>query len=304
MTLSQLNQLPSSLPAPSAGARGERWPGSTLLRFARTPQGAVGLALFTAVVLVALLGPLFAPHPLAQPIGFPGSPPSSNAPLGTDFLGRDVLSRYLDGGIPVLALAAASIAGTYLLGIQLGMMAGLNQGTFLDSAIMRVVDVFIAFPPLLLLLVLISGTGSSQAVVGIGIVLVLFPGVVRIVRSATQEIATTGYVDSAILRGEKPLAIMYKEILPNIVQTILADFGIRFSSAIVLSASLNFLGLGSQPPAANWGLMVAENQLILGSNIWAAALPAATLAILAISINLMADAYTATLGRSRGTDSR
>ncbi|MFI0446592.1 ABC transporter permease [Actinomadura sp. 6N118] len=272
-------------------------------RFARTVQGAGGLILFAFVVLVALIGPLFAPYPLDRPVGIPGSPAAPGAPFGLDELGRDVLSRFLHGGLPVLSLAIVSIAAAYLLGVQLGMIAGLNHESRTDTLIMRVVDVHMAFPPLLLLLVLISGSGTSPVVVAIGIVLVLFPGVVRIVRSATQEVATTGFVDAAVVRGERPLSIMFREVLPNIVQTVLADLGIRFSSAIVLAASLNFLGLGSRPPAANWGLMVAENRTVLASNIWAALLPAAMLAVLIIAVNLIADAYTKTLGRSKGADS-
>ncbi|MGI5129923.1 ABC transporter permease [Pseudonocardia sp. CA-107938] len=280
-------------------------PGRTRLpAFLRTPQGAIGLVLLAFVVAVALIGPLVAPFPLDRPLGPPGLGPVAGAPFGLDELGRDVFSRFLHGGHPVLSLAVVSIAATYLLGIQLGMIAGLNHGSRTDAGIMRVVDVFIAFPALLLLLVLISGSGTSPTVMAVGLVLVLFPGVVRIVRAATQDVATSGFVDAAVVRGERQLSIMYREIFPNIVQTVLADVGIRFSSAIVLAASLNFLGLGARPPAANWGLMVAENRTILPTNLWAAVLPAAMLAVLTVAVNLLADAYTRTLGRTSGVESR
>lgn len=269
-------------------------------RFAATKQGLVGSVVFIAIVATAAVGPFLAPYSIAQPIGVPGNPPVDGAPFGLDQLGRDVLSRFLHGGAPVIILAAASIVLAYGVGIQLGMVAGLNHGRSIDTAIMRFVDVFIAFPPLLLLLVLISGTGASPLVIAGGIALVLFPGVTRIVRSATQEMSTSGFIDAAVVRGEKPSAIMYREIFPNIVQTILADVGIRFSTAIVLAASLNFLGLGSRPPAANWGLMIAENRLVMASNIWATVLPASMLGLLVISVNLIADAYVKSLGRSKG----
>ena len=175
---------------------------------ARTVQGATGLILFAFVVLVALIGPLVAPYPLDQPLGIPGNPPVSGAPFGLDALGRDVLSRFLDGGLPVLSLAVVSVAVTYVLGVQFGMIAGLSAESRTDASIMRVVDVLIAFPPLLLLLVLISGSGTSPVVMTIGIVLVLFPGVVRIVRSATQDVATKGFVDAAVLRGERAVQIV------------------------------------------------------------------------------------------------
>jgi peptide/nickel transport system permease protein len=163
---------------------------------------------------------------------------------------------------------------------------------------MRTVDVLITFPPLLLLLVLVAGAGTSFWSLLVGIVLVLTPGVVRIARSATQGIAHSGYVESAQLRGERFAGLLRHEILPNIAPTLLADLGLRFSGAVVLAASVNFLGLGSKPPSANWGLMIAENRSIFATNIWALIVPATLLAMLTISVNLIGDAYVARLTRS------
>jgi peptide/nickel transport system permease protein len=277
-------------------ARGLGWP-----LMLRTGQGIAGLVSLLLVLAVAFIGPLVAAHPLDQPIGIPGSGPMHGAPLGTDFLGRDVLSRVLHGGTYVLALAALTVVLTYVIGVAIGMIAGLSR-SLLDPVLMRTVDIFITFPPLLLLLVLISGAGHSFIILVIGIVLVLFPGVARIVRTSTLEIATTGYVEAAVGRGETLVSVMRREILPNIAPTILADLGVRFSGAIILAASVNFLGLGAQPPAANWGLMIAENREIIPSNIWAILVPAALLGLLTISVNLLGDAYSRTMGRSRGRD--
>jgi len=249
------------------------------------------------VLAVALIGPLVAPHNIAQPIGVPGAGPSSAAPLGTDFLGRDVLSRVLHGGLPVLGLSAVTIGLTYLVGLSLGLVAGLSR-SLLDPAIMRAVDLFLVFPPLLLLLLLLTGAGTGTGVLIIGIVLVLFPGVARLTRTATLEVSTTGYIEAAIARGEAKVAIMRREVLPNISQAILADLGVRFAAAISLAASINFLGLGSKPPAANWGLMVAENRQIVGTNLWALVVPAILLAALTVSVNLLSDAYVHSRGRS------
>jgi ABC-type dipeptide/oligopeptide/nickel transport system permease subunit len=163
---------------------------------------------------------------------------------------------------------------------------------------MRAVDILIIFPPLLLLLVLISGAGQSFWLLVIGIVLVLFPGVARIVRASTLEVSTTGYVEAAIGRGETSRSIMRREVLPNIAPVILADLGVRFSGAIILAASINFLGLGEQPPATNWGLMIAENRQIISTNIWSVLVPASLLALLTISVNLLGDAYSRSIGRS------
>jgi ABC-type dipeptide/oligopeptide/nickel transport system permease subunit len=192
----------------------------------------------------------------------------------------------------VLELAAVTVVLTYLIGVSIGMVAGLSR-SLADPVLMRAVDIFITFPPLLLLLVLISGAGHGFAVLVIGIVLVLFPGVARIVRTSTLEIANTGYVEAALSRGETVLALMRREVLPNI-----ADLGVRFSGAIILAASVNFLGLGEQPPAANWGLMIAENREIISANLWSVLLPAAMLGLLTISVNLLGDAYSRSTGRS------
>jgi len=271
-----------------------------LPRFLRRREGALGAVLLALVLLVSFAGPFVAPHPLSRPVSFPGAPPSSAVLFGTDSLGRDVLSRVLFGGSSVLTLSLVSIALTYLVGVQLGVLAGLSRRAFVDPLIMRLVDLLITFPPLLLLLVLLSGAGEGFWVLVLGIALVLFPGVARVARSATAEVATTGYVEAATVRGERLPAIMYREVLPNIAPAILADLGVRFAAAVILAASVNFLGLGAQPPAADWGLMVSENRTVLATNVWAVALPALLLAVLTISVNLLADAYAHSLGRSDG----
>lgn len=273
-----------------------RWP-----QFLRTRQGIAGLIALLVVAGFAFIGPLLAPHPLDEPVGVPGSGPAPGALLGTDFLGRDILSRVLNGGSYVLALAGLTALLTYLIGVTVGAAAGLSASS-VDSLLMRIVDIFITFPPLVLLLLLIGGAGQSFLVLVAGSVLVLFPGVARIVRTSTLEIATSGYVEAALGRGESTFALMRREILPNIAPAILADLGVRFSGAIILAASVNFLGLGAQPPAANWGLMVAENRQIISSNIWAVLVPAALLALLTISVNLLGDAYGRSLGRSGAAD--
>jgi peptide/nickel transport system permease protein len=276
---------PESMVASSPFASQLRWP-----IFLRTRQGIAGLVMLSVVVGVALIGPLVAPHPLDAPIGIPGSGPSRGIPLGTDFLGRDILSRVLHGGFPVLSLSVVTVALIYLIGITIGMIAGLSR-SLLDPILMRTVDVFLVFPPLLLLLLIVTGAGTGVWDLIVGIVLVLFPGVARIVRTQTLEVSTTGYIEAAIARGEHMFAIMRREVLPNIAPSLLADVGVRFSGAIILAASLNFLGLGSQPPAANWGLMIAENRQIITTNVWSVLVPAVLLAMLTVSVNMLGDAY-------------
>lgn len=222
--------------APVARTGRLRW-----ARFLRSPQGILGLAVLAFVLAVALIGPLVAPHSLSAPVGVPGAPPSAGFPLGTDYLGRDIFSRLLDGGTSVLVVSCIATAFTYLIGIGVGMTAGLSR-SIVDPILMRIVDVFLVFPPLMLLLLLIAGSGTGVGILILGIVLVLFPGVARIVRTATLEVSTTSYIEAAVARGERTLSIMRREVLPNITPTIIADLGVRFSAVIILAASVNFLG--------------------------------------------------------------
>ena len=249
------------------------------------------------VVGVALLGPIFAPHGIAVPIGGPGQTPSSAAPLGTDYLGRDVLSRLLNGGRSVIWIGGAATLLSYVIGLTIGLVAGYSRSA-IDPLLMRGVDVLLAFPALLVLLLLVGGLGPHVGVLIIGVALVQLPGIARIVRTATLEISTRGFVEAAEARGESTFALLVREILPNIAPIILADFGIRFGYSIILIASVNYLGLGLAPPAADWGLMMSENQQFIAVNVWAVLAPAIMLALLTIGVNLVADAYVRTLGRS------
>jgi peptide/nickel transport system permease protein len=263
----------------------------------RSSAGIAGLAVLVFVVGVALLGPFFAPHSIAAPIGPPGQGPSAAAPLGTDFLGRDVLSRLLHGGLSVIWIGTTATVLSYIVGLAVGLMAGYT-GTLLDPVLMRGVDVMLAFPALLVLLLLVSGLGSHVSVLIVGVVLVQFPPIARVIRTLTLEASTRGYVEAAVMRGERTFSVLVREILPNIAPVMLADFGIRFGYSIILVASINYLGLGLQPPAADWGLMMSENRDFISLNPWAVLAPAVMLALLTIGVNLVADAYSRTLGRS------
>lgn len=266
---------------------------------ARDWGGRIGAVLLLLLVGVALAGPLLAPHSPTDTIGIPGLPRGPGAPLGLDFLGRDVLSRVLYGGRSTLLLGGAATVLTYLIGVTLGLVAGYSR-TPLDPLIMRAVDVVLSFPALLIMLLAVTAFGNGPVVLVGSAALVLFPGVARIVRTATAEVATRAYVEAAEARGERPPAIVRREILPNIVAPIVADLGIRFSWSIILIASVNFLGLGLRPPTADWGLMVSENRSIFATNPLAVLAPAAMLALLIIGVNLIGDAYVRRLGRSRG----
>ncbi len=267
---------------------------------ARDWAGRVGCVMLAFVVLVAVFGPAVAPHSPTVPIGLPGQGPTAGAPLGLDFLGRDVLSRLLWGGRSTLELGAIATALTYALGVPTGLVAGYTQRRAVDGLLMRTVDVFLSIPALLVMLLLVTGLGSSRGVLVVGVAIVLFPGVARIVRTATLEVSSRGYVEAAAARGEAPSAVMRREILPNIMAPVMADLGVRFSWTIILIASVNFLGLGLTPPTADWGLMISENRVIIPTNPMSVVAPALMLALLIIAVNLIGDAYVRQLGSSEG----
>jgi peptide/nickel transport system permease protein len=266
-------------------------------RVVETWSGRVGIALTVAIVLVALVGPVFAPYSPAEVVGPPYQGPSPQHHLGTDFLGRDVLSRVLWGGRSVIALAGAATLLAYVVGISIGLVAGASRGVS-DSLLMRGMDVLLAFPPIILLLILATGAGPSAWVLVIGVAITHVPGIARIVRAATLEISVKGYVEAAVARGERRRFMLRREILPNIALPVLADAGVRLTGSILLVASVNFLGLGLQPPSADWALMISENRGGLTIQAWASVVPILLIATLTIGVNLVADAFARSLGRS------
>jgi ABC-type dipeptide/oligopeptide/nickel transport system permease subunit len=260
----------------------------------------VGLALLGLVVGVALFGPFVAPHPPDEPLGIPFQPASSSAPLGTDFLGRDVLSRVLHGGRSVLGLAGLATALAYLIGGVVGLLAGFSRSLF-DSFLMRGADVMLSIPALLFLLVLVTGVGTGKAVLVFGVAIVQAPLIARIVRTATLEQSTRGYTEAAVARGERVPAILRREILPNIAGPIVADLPLRFNFSIILVASVNFFGLGLQPPAADWALIISENRGGLVLNPYVILAPAILVGLLTIAMSLVGDAIARSLGYTQET---
>ena len=194
----------------------------------RDRAGKVGAVLLTLVLLVALVGPLVSPHSATLPVGAPGQGPSGGALLGTDELGRDVLSRLLHGGLTVVGIGGAATLLSYLAGMAVGLVAGYS-GSIIDPLLMRGVDLLLALPGLLLLLLLVTGLGAHPWVVILGVALVQLPGIARVVRTATLEAAQAGYVEAAIVRGEGPRAILTREILPNMTSLIVASWSARIA---------------------------------------------------------------------------
>lgn len=262
----------------------------------RAPRGGPA-ATAAAVLVLAGVGPWLAPHAPTDTVGAPFSRPGADHLLGTDYLGSDVFSRLLHGGRTVVLLGAAAVTLAYLAGTITGLLAGLLRRA--DGPLMRPVDVLLAVPPLLVLAVVAAASGRGVLVVVLASALANLPGIARVVRAATLEVSVRGYVEVALARGEHWWPVAARDILPNIAAALLADVGVRISGTITLVASANFLGLGLQPPVADWALMVAENRAGLAVQPWAVLSPAILIAVLTITANLAGDRVAAGLRRSR-----
>lgn len=270
---------------------------ATFRRILRQPGGLVGVVLLAVILLFAFLGPIFAPYSPTQTL-FAPSTPGNGLVLGSDFLGRDVLSRLLHGGRSVILIGVSATLSAYIIGVVAGLVAGYKRG-FGDAVVLRLADVVVAFPPLLVLLLLIGGFGRHVWILIVGVIVVQTPSIARITRTATLSASKTPYVEAAHARGDTTATILRKDVLPNILPTLLADFGVRFAVSIVLVAGINYLGLGLAPPASDWGLMMTENQDGISLNPAAVLAPAIALAALTVSCNLIGDAYIRAITSSR-----
>jgi peptide/nickel transport system permease protein len=260
-------------------------------------EGRVGIALGAVMLFLIAFGRFFTPYPPAQ-IGISTSAagPSADHWLGTDHLGRDVLSRFLAGGDTILIVPLIAVTLAFVAGGGLGMVGGYLRG-WPDALITRTFDLLLTLPPLLLVLVIIAGLGTSRVVLVLTVALVFMPRMGRVVRGATQAVVTNDYVAAAQARGERTSAIVVREVLPNIAAPAIADFALRITYAVIFVSTLNFLGLGAQPPHPDWGLMVAESRSFVAVAPMATLAPAIGIAALSISFNLIADALTRHLTR-------
>ncbi|MDQ4082514.1 MAG: ABC transporter permease [Actinomycetota bacterium] len=260
-------------------------------------EGRIGLALGVVMLALIAFGRFFAPYePTEQLVGPQTTGPSGDHLLGTDNLGRDVFSRFLAGGDTIVLVPLAAVALAFVAGGGLGMLGAYARGR-IDTLITRGFDLLLTLPPLLLVLVIIAGVGTSNLVLIVTVALVFLPRVGRVLRGATQAVVTNDYVAAAQARGERTWAILVREVLPNIAAPAIADFALRITYGVIFVATLNFLGLGAQPPEPDWGLMVAESRNFLSVAPWATLAPALGIAALSISFNLIADALTRHLTR-------
>ena len=270
---------------------------SAVRRVVRGVDGWVSLTVVVLVVGIAVAGPWLAPHSPTALLGSPFQQAGSQYLLGTDYIGEDVFSRLLCGGRTVIAFGFIATALAYLVGGAIGLFAGFRRGAP-DSILMRCMDVLLAFPPIIFLLMLGAGFGNSLTALVLGIATVHVPSVARIVRTAALETSVRGFVEAAMARGDSTFAILRREVLPNIFGTVVADAGPRFTVSVLLVAAVNFLGLGIAPPQADWALMISENRPGITVNAWSVVAPALMIGILTVALNVFADSVARALGTS------
>jgi len=293
-----LEQPPALIEAAPARARFALM--GDALRLGRTRVGVVIVAL---LVLVALAGPLVAPHSPTEFVGIPNSAPSGDAIFGTDALGRDVLSRFLYGGRTVLWLSAAATLLGMVVGVVVGLIAAYSRN-WLDDVLMRANDVLLAFPQIIFVLLAVSALGPKLWLIVLTVGLTHAPRVARVIRGAALEIVERDFVKSAEVVGEKRWRIVFGEVLPNVTSPLLVETGLRMTYSIGLVAGISFLGFGLQPPDADWGLMINENRLSITVQPWAVLLPVIAIGLLTIGTNLITDGLSRALaGIDRRADS-
>ncbi|MGH2944740.1 MAG: ABC transporter permease [Solirubrobacteraceae bacterium] len=259
-------------------------------RLELSPVAWLGLMVAVGCVLVGLLGPMVAPYDPDAFVGAPLSAPSSEHLLGLDYLGRDAWSRFLFGGRTAILLALLGFLAGASVGLTLGLLAAYSRG-IADRIVDRTTEILVGFPSLVLMLLLVAGLGSELWVIVLALAVVHFPRVARIVRAAGIDVRHMAYVEVAEARGERHLYVMFREMLPAVMPPFLVDAGIRIPASILLVASLSFLGLGIQPPASDWGLIISENRAGLTSQPWAAVAPITALAALMIGVNVAIDGF-------------
>ena len=247
-----------------------------------------GLIVIAIYVITSVFAPLLAPYSETELVGGGFEPWSSQFILGTDQLGRDMLSRLIYGARNTVGIAFLTTMLSFALGSALGLMAAISGG-WIDQVLSRSVDVLMSIPQLIFALVLLSILGPS--ILNLIVIMAVLDStrVFRLSRSVAQGVVVMDYVEAARLRGEKLPWIMRREILPNIMPPLVAEFGLRFCFVFLTISALSFLGLGIQPPTADWGSMVRDNAALITYGDITPLLPAGAIALLTVSVNFVVD---------------
>jgi dipeptide transport system permease protein len=263
--------------------------------FSENRGAVIGLCFFVAIVVVAIFADYIAPHPpnqqyreafLQPPFWQEGG--SITFPLGTDAVGRDMLSRLIHGARYSLFIGCVVVSGALVIGVVLGLAAGFFRGR-VDTMIMRLMDVILAFPSLLLALVLVAILGPSLINAMIAIAIVQQPHYVRLTRAAVMGEMSKDYVTAARVIGVRRFRLMFVTILPNCMAPLIVQAALSFSTAILDAAALGFLGMGAQPPTPEWGTMLADAREFILRAWWVVTLPGCAILLTVLAINLMGD---------------
>jgi peptide/nickel transport system permease protein len=280
-----------------------RRPTGALLRSAfRLRRTQFGGALVLLILGIAVIGPHVAPHDPNAFVGVPNNPSVPGLLFGTDHIGLDVWSRFLNGGLTILALAVAATALGLVLGVAVGLITAYSRN-FLDDLLMRIMDVILAFPQIMLALVAITTVGASATTIILAVGLTTMPRVARVTRGASQPIVERDFVGAAEAIGVPRYRILLSEIFPNILSPLLVEASLRLTYAIGVIAALAFLGFNAHPGAADWGLMIQENYIALTVQPWGVVLPVLAIALLTVGTGLVGDGIAraaAGIDRSRG----
>jgi peptide/nickel transport system permease protein len=275
---------------PGGGLRGMARVTGRALR--ANPLMAIGAGLAVLLLVVAIFAPVLSPHPTdAGTATHPTQAllaPSADHPFGTDHVGRDILTRVLYGARTSLRIAALVLVLAALVGVPLGIAAGYFGG-WIDDVIMRVTDVFLAFPALLLSLALAAVLTPSVGNATLAIAVTWWPWYARLARGAATQVAGRGYIESARALGVSPLRILGRHVLPNATTPVLVQMSLDVGGIILTAAALSFLGLGAQDPTPEWGLMVSQGQGYLNTQWWFPVFPGVAIVIAALAFNLLGD---------------
>jgi len=248
----------------------------------------LGLLTITAYLFVALFAPFVAPYSETEILGGAYELWSEKYLLGTDNLGRDMLSRLIFGARNTIGIALAAVVIAFAIGGVTGMLSAILGGWY-DTIISRIVDILMAIPGLVFALLILTILGTSITTLVLVIAVLDSTRVYRITRAAAMNVAVMDFVEVARLRGEGLWWVIRKEILPNIMAPLLAEFGLRFCFVFLFIAALSFLGLGIQPPTADWGSMVRDNATLINYDDITPLLPAAAIAVLTVAVNFVVD---------------
>lgn len=271
-------------------------------RLSRQARG-LRLAFIVATILlavhafVALTGPIWAPYASDRLVTRAFLPPSVEHVFGTDHLGRDVFSRLVHGERIVLALSLSAATLAVVIGSMVGIVLGYLRNV-IDDVAMRVIEILLSIPPVILSLLILGALGSSYPLLIATVAFFFIPRVATVIRSATVAVVAEDFVTVARLRGESALSIAWRELLPNVAPAVSVEFSLRTGYAVIFIGGLSFLGFGAAPPAPEWGLMIAEGRGSITGSPWAVLAPSLALASLVVALSLFTEGLGAILGRS------